>query len=175
MAAKQLELLRMSMPVATRVGVLINPTNPSDSETTLREIQVAAPTMGLQIQVFHVSSNREINEAFASIARARPDALLVGAGPPFSARRVQLVQLAARHAIPAIYAGRQNVEIGGLMSYGASLTDAYRQVGMYAGKFSGAPSRGFAGGAVEQVRTGYRCRDCEELGLTSRLAARPSR
>jgi putative tryptophan/tyrosine transport system substrate-binding protein len=133
-AAKQLELLRMLMPVATRVGVLINPTNPSDSETTLREIQVAAPTMGLQIQIFHVSSNREINEAFASIARERPDALLVGAGPPFSARRVQLVQLAARHAIPAIYAGRQSVEIGGLMGYGANLTDAYRQVGAYAGK-----------------------------------------
>ena len=80
------------------------------------------------------SSIREINEAFASIARERPDALLVGAGPPFSARRVQLVQLAARHAIPAIYAVRQNVAIGGLMSYGASLTDAYRQVGVYAGK-----------------------------------------
>jgi putative ABC transport system substrate-binding protein len=134
LAAKRLELLRMLLPAATRVAVLINPANPTDAETTLRDIEAAAPKMGLQIQVLHASTSREINEAFATIVRERPDGLLVGAGPPFSSRRVQLVQLAARHALPAIYATRQNADIGGLMSYGASLTDAYREVGVYVGK-----------------------------------------
>jgi putative ABC transport system substrate-binding protein len=134
LAAKRLELLRMLLPAATRVAVLINPANPTDAETTSRDIEAAAPKMGLQIRVLHASTSREINEAFATIVRERPDALLVGAGPPFSARRVQLVQLAARHALPAIYATRQNADIGGLMSYGASLTDAYREVGVYVGK-----------------------------------------
>ena len=80
------------------------------------------------------SSSREINEAFATMVRERPDALLVGTGPLFTSWRVQLVQLAIRHAVPAIYVGRQYAEIGGQMSYGASLTDAYRQMGVYAGR-----------------------------------------
>ena len=90
--------------------------------------------MGLQIQVLNAGNSREINTAFATFERERPDALLVGTGPPFTSRRIQLVQLVTHHRIPAIYAGRQFAEIGGLMSYGANLTDAYRQVGVYAGR-----------------------------------------
>jgi ABC-type uncharacterized transport system substrate-binding protein len=133
LAAKRLELLRELVPGATRVAVLVNPTNP-DSGSTVRNIEAAARTLGLQIQVYNASSSREINEAFATFVRERPDALVAGTGPPFTGRRAQLVQLAAFHRIPAIYAGRQNAEIGGLMSYGASLMDAYRQLGVYIGR-----------------------------------------
>jgi putative ABC transport system substrate-binding protein len=90
--------------------------------------------MGLQIQIVNVSTSRELNAAFASFARERPDALFVGSGPFFNARRVQLALLAGRHGLPAIFTGRQYAQAGGLMSYGASLSDAYRQVGVYTGR-----------------------------------------
>ena len=130
LATKRLELLHELLPAAARVAVLVNPTSP-DFGSTIRNVEAAARTIGLQIQVLNASSSREINEAFATFVRERPDALLTGTGPPFTGRRAQLVQLAAFHRIPAIYAGRQNAEIGGLMSYGASLTDTYRQLGVY--------------------------------------------
>jgi putative ABC transport system substrate-binding protein len=133
LAGKRLEFLRELVPGAVRVAVLVNPANASISETTLRDLQAAARAMALQIQVFNASTSREIDVVFASFVRERPDALFVDTGPFFTARRVQLVQLAARHAVPATYAGRQFVEHGGLMSYGASLADAYRQVGVYTG------------------------------------------
>ena len=90
--------------------------------------------MGLQIQVLEASTSSEINAAFATFVGERPDALYVGGGPFFNTRRIQLAILAARPAVPAIYYDRANVEVGGLMSYGASLTDAYRQVGVYTGR-----------------------------------------
>jgi putative ABC transport system substrate-binding protein len=90
--------------------------------------------MDLRIRVLTARSGAEINAAFETFARDRDDALLVGVGPPFNGRRVQLVQLATYYRIPTMYAGRQNVEVGGLISYGANLTEAYRQVGVYAGR-----------------------------------------
>jgi ABC-type uncharacterized transport system substrate-binding protein len=115
------------------VAVLVNPANPS-VEFTLRDVQSAARTMGLQIQIFNASTSGEINAAFASFVRERADALFVDTGALFLTRRVQLTQLAARHALPATYAGREYAEVGGLMSYGASLADAYRQMGVHAGR-----------------------------------------
>jgi putative ABC transport system substrate-binding protein len=97
-------------------------------------VEAAARVIGLQIRVLNASTSREINAAFATFVREQPDALVVSSGPFFTSRRVQLVQLAARHAIPAIYAGRHYPDIGGLMGYGANLTDAYRQVGVYIGR-----------------------------------------
>jgi putative ABC transport system substrate-binding protein len=134
LTAKRLELLRELVPGAARVAVLVNPANPADSEPIVHDAQAAARAMGLQILVLEATSSKEIDAAFATLARERPDALLVGTGPPLTARRVQLAQLAAYHKIPAIYALRQNVEIGGLISYGASLRAAYRQVGIYCGR-----------------------------------------
>jgi putative ABC transport system substrate-binding protein len=90
--------------------------------------------MGLQIEVLNANSSREIDGAFATIARERPDALFVGLDAFFNSRRVQLVNLASRHAIPATYAFREFADAGGLMSYGADATDAYRQMGVYAGR-----------------------------------------
>jgi putative ABC transport system substrate-binding protein len=133
LAAKRLELLIELVPRATRVAVLVNPAVAA-GEATVRDVQVAARAMGLQIRVVDASSSNEIIAAFGTFARERPDALLVDPGPPFTGRRAQLVQLAAYYKIPAIYSLRQTVEIGGLISYGASLTDAYRQVGVYAGR-----------------------------------------
>jgi ABC-type uncharacterized transport system substrate-binding protein len=134
LAAKRLELLREIVPGATRVGVLVNPANAANTEATLRDVEGAARAMGLQIRIINASSNREIDAAFASFVHERPDGLFVGSGPLFSSRRVQLALLAGRYGVPAIYASRQIAEAGGLMSYGASQTDAVRQIGVYAGR-----------------------------------------
>ncbi len=132
LTAKRLELLRMLVPGATRVAVLVNPTNPTES--TLRDLEPAARTMGLQIQVLNASTSREINAAFATFVDERPDAVLVGVDPFFNGRRVQLVHLATRYAVPASYVGREFAEVGGLMSYGTSISDAWRQAGVYSGR-----------------------------------------
>jgi len=134
LVAQRLELLRELVPGAARVAVLVNPANTANTETALREVEPAARAVGFQIQVLNADTSREIDAAFATIARERPDALFNASSPYFTSRRIQLVQLAARHAIPATYPGRQYVEVGGLMSYGANIADAYRQVGVYAGR-----------------------------------------
>jgi putative tryptophan/tyrosine transport system substrate-binding protein len=134
LTAKRLELLRELVPAAARVAVLVNPTNAATVETTLRDVEPAARAIGLQVQVLNASTSREIDAAFATPVRERPDAVFVVLDPFFNSRRVQLVHLASRHALPATYALRNYVEAGGLMSYGTNVTDAYRQVGTYAGR-----------------------------------------
>jgi ABC-type uncharacterized transport system substrate-binding protein len=134
LTAKRLELLREMVPGAARIAVLVNPANAKTTETTLRDLAAAARAMGLQIQVLNASTSREIDATFAGLVRERPDALFVGPDPFFNSRRAQLVNLASRHALPATYGLREFVEIGGLMSYGASITDAFRQSGAYAGR-----------------------------------------
>jgi ABC-type uncharacterized transport system substrate-binding protein len=134
LTAKRLELLRELVPGAARVAVLVNPANPTVTETTLREMESAARAMGLQIHVLNASTSREINTAFATFVRERPDALFVGLDPFLNSRRVQLVNLVSRHALPATFSNRDMAEIGGLMSYGTNLADAYRQVGVYTGR-----------------------------------------
>jgi putative ABC transport system substrate-binding protein len=134
LAGKQLELLRELVPAATHVAVLVDPANPAITESTLRDVEPAARTMGLQIQALNASTSREIDAAFATFVRERPDALFVGGAPFFNSRRLQLSLLAMRHAVPAVYSGREYAEAGGLMTYGSDITDAYRQVGVYAGR-----------------------------------------
>jgi putative ABC transport system substrate-binding protein len=134
LAAKRLELLRELVPAATRIAVLVNPANPANAESTVRDVETAARAMGLQIQVLNASNGREIDAAFTSLARDRPDALFVGGDQLFTVRRVQLVQLAARLAVPATYSARHFTDIGGLMGYGANTADSYRQIGVYTGR-----------------------------------------
>jgi ABC-type uncharacterized transport system substrate-binding protein len=134
LAAKRLELLRELVPAATRVGVLVNPASPANTEITLRDVEAAARALGLQIQIFNASTSREIDSVFANFVRERPDALFVGNNGFFGSRRVQLANLASRHAVPATFANRENAEAGGLMSYGASLADVFRQIGAYTGR-----------------------------------------
>jgi putative ABC transport system substrate-binding protein len=131
--AKRLLFLRELLPRAARVAVLVNPTGPN-AETTLRDVEPAARAMGLQIQVLKASTSQEIDAAFATLAGERPDSLFVSIDTFFTSRRVQLVSLTTRHAIPAIFANRDSTEIGGLMSYSSSITDAWRQSGVYTGR-----------------------------------------
>jgi putative ABC transport system substrate-binding protein len=133
LATKQLGLVRELLPAATRVAVLVNPANIT-AETTLREVEPAAKVMGLHIQVVKASNSSEINAAFASLGRERPDALFVAGDTLFVTRRVQLANLASRHAIPAIYSDRLLAEVGGLISYRSDVKDAHRQVGVYVGR-----------------------------------------
>jgi putative ABC transport system substrate-binding protein len=132
--AKRLGLLRELLPAAARIAVLVNPTNLANASATRRDVEAAARGLGLQVQFFDASSSREIDAAFAALMRERPDALFVAPDGFFTDRRVQLTALAARHALPADYSAREFVEAGGLMSYGTSIPDMYRQVGVYAGR-----------------------------------------
>jgi ABC-type uncharacterized transport system substrate-binding protein len=132
--AKRLGVLRELVPAAVRVALLMNPTNALNTSATLKEVEPAARVLGLQIQVFNASTSLEIDGAFAAFVAWRPDALFVAPDGFFTSRRVQLAALAARHALPATYSVRDNVEVGGLMSYGASLIDAYRLVGTFTGR-----------------------------------------
>ena len=134
LAAKRIDLLRALLPGTARVAVLVNPGNATNAETILRDAEVAARTMGLQIRTLHASTSREINAAFASLGRERPDALFVGGDGFFLSRRFQMVNLASRYAIPTTYADRQFTEVGGLMSYGSNSEDAWRQAGVYVGR-----------------------------------------
>jgi len=134
LVAKRLELLRELVPGATRVAVLVDPTNGPGSESILRDVEAAARAMALQIRVLKASSSREINAVFATFVRERPDALYVGGGPFFNTRRIQLAILAARHLVPMISSQRAIAEVGGLMSYGSDVLDTIRQVGVYTGR-----------------------------------------
>jgi putative tryptophan/tyrosine transport system substrate-binding protein len=131
--AKRLRLLHDLVPKAVRIAVLLNPSNPSVAEATLREVREAAPNMGLQIQVPNASTIGEIDAAFATFTRERPDALFVAGDAFFISQRVQLATLAARDNIPATYPVREMAAAGGLMSYGADFADTFRQVGVYTG------------------------------------------
>jgi putative ABC transport system substrate-binding protein len=133
-AAKRLGILHELVPNATRIAVLVNPTNASSAESTLRYIPEAARTVGLQSQVFNASSSDEIDTAFATLVRERADALFVAPDAFFISRRVQFATLTARDRLPAAYSDREIVEAGGLMSYGTDFTDMFRQVGVYAGR-----------------------------------------
>jgi putative ABC transport system substrate-binding protein len=133
LAAKRLELLRELVPGATLIGFLFNPTNPA-SEPEVRDVQAASRALGLQLQILHASSERDIETAFASFAQQRINAILVAGDSFFLSRRDQLIAAAARHAIPTSYQLREFVAAGGLISYGTDLIDAYRLAGVYAGR-----------------------------------------
>jgi ABC-type uncharacterized transport system substrate-binding protein len=134
LVAKRLGLLRELLPQASRVAALVNPDNAVLMQATMRELDEAGRAVGFNIDVLPVNSGSEINAAFATLGRERPDALFVGPGPFFVIRAVQLATLAARHAVPTAFSVRDNVEAGGLMSYGTDINAAYRQVGEYAGR-----------------------------------------
>jgi len=134
LVAKRLELLRELVPTAARIAVLTNPANSASAERAGRDVEAAARAMGLQIQLHNAGTRQEIDSVFAAFVRERADALFVDSDPFFSGRRVQLVNLATRHAMPASFSNREAAEIGGLMSYGANVFDAWRQSGIYVGR-----------------------------------------
>jgi putative tryptophan/tyrosine transport system substrate-binding protein len=134
LAAKRLALLHELLPATTRVAVLVNPTDPTRAESTVSDVEAAARIIGLEIFVLNAATRGEIDSAFATLARDRIEALFVAPDVFFNIRRVQLATLAARHGIPVTYAVREFAEVGGLITYGASLSDSVRQVGVYTGR-----------------------------------------
>src|SRR5262249_28439697 len=134
LAPKQLQLIHELMPTATVIGLLLNPTSPILAEPQSRDVLAAARALGIQVHVPHASTDRDLDAAFADLVQLRATALVIGTDAFFSSRLKQLAALTVRHAIPAIFQYREFVVAGGLMSYGTSLADAYRQVGIYAGK-----------------------------------------
>jgi ABC-type uncharacterized transport system substrate-binding protein len=164
---KRLELLRELVPAMRRVAVFVNPANPSRAEFHAKEAEAAGRAMGLQIQMFNVGTSGEIDAAFATFARERPDALFVSPDPFFTVRRVQLATLAARHAIPSSFPTRDSVDAGGLISYGSNINDAYRQTGVYAGRIlKGAHPRDLPVLQSTKFELVVNARTAQMLGLT---------
>ena len=133
LAAKRLELLRTLVPTATHMAALFNPAEPAIAAANLQAVEAAAGPMGLQLRVLNASTSADIDAAFATFTTERPDALFISSGPFFTNRRAQLAELAARYKVPAINLTRSYPEVGGLMSYGTDLADAFHQVGVYTG------------------------------------------
>jgi putative ABC transport system substrate-binding protein len=133
LGAKRLELLRQLVPKAATIAMLVNPNDP-DTEAERSDVQAAAQAIGQQLIILDASSNRDIESAFATCVQRGAGALLVGTGAFLFSNRERIVALAARHALPASYADREDAVAGGLMSYGPSIVDAYRQAGIYAGR-----------------------------------------
>jgi len=131
---KRLELAHELVPTASVIAALINPANRSTAEPQSRDLQAAARTLGLQLHVVHASTERDFDTVFASLARLRPGALVIGSDAFFISRNEQLATLAVRHAMPTIFQDRAFAAAGGLMSYGGSLAEAYRQAGIYTGR-----------------------------------------
>ena len=134
LTAKRLELLRQLLPRADRIAVLVNPAEAGRTESTIAAAEAAARSMGLHIQVFKADTSRQIETAFENMERDRPDALFVGTSPFLNVRNVQLAMLAAFHRLPGTHSEREYAEAGGLMSYGANIADAVRQMGVYTGR-----------------------------------------
>jgi putative ABC transport system substrate-binding protein len=132
-AAKRLELLRALLPTATSIALLVNPADPVETAAQTKELEVAARALGLRLPIVRASNPLEIEEAFTTLVHERADALQIGIDPLFGAHRHQIIALAARHALPAIYPWRSFTAAGGLMNYGSSIIDAFRQVGVYTG------------------------------------------
>jgi len=133
LGAKQLGLLHQLLHRGARVALLVNPTNPQ-SQSVITNVQEAALAMGLQVEILTATTNRDISPSFIAAVQKRADALLISPDPLFTNHPVQLATLAARHAMPAIYALREFAEAGGLMSYGSNFTDLFRQAGIYTGR-----------------------------------------
>jgi putative ABC transport system substrate-binding protein len=134
LGAKHAELLHELIPSATTIALLVNPANVTQADEQTRLTEIAAQKFGLRLHIVTASTESELGKAFASLAEQRADALIVGGDPFFTGQRNRLIDLAARHALPAVYNLREFVAEGGLMSYGSSITDAYRQAGIYTGR-----------------------------------------
>jgi putative ABC transport system substrate-binding protein len=131
---KHLELLHELVPTASIIALLVNPTNPIQTETTIRDGQAAARALGVQLHVLHANNERDLDTAFATLVQLRAGGLVIGPDAWFSSWSKQLAALALRHAVPATFMYRGFAAAGGLMSYGTSLADSYRQVGIYTGR-----------------------------------------
>src|SRR6516162_2867168 len=167
LAAKRLELLHELVPTAAVIALLVNPTDPAATQSETRNLQDAVRSLGLQLHILPASTPSEIDRAFGTLVELHADALVVSTDPLFTNQRAQIVALAARHAVPAIYVWREFVEAGGLMSYGTDLTDSYRQAGIYTGKIlNGAKPADLPVQQVVKVQLFINLTTAKALGLT---------
>jgi putative ABC transport system substrate-binding protein len=168
---KLLELLHELVPTATIIGLLVNPTDSGAEEALLRDLQPPARSFGLELHVLYASTEREFDTVFRDLAKVRAGALMIGADPFFTSRSEQLAALTLRHAMPAIYQYRQFAAAGGLMSYGGSVTDQYRQIGVYAGRIlEGEKPADMPVQQATKVELIINLKTAKALGLTVPLA-----
>ena len=164
--AKRLQLLGEMVPDVERVGLLVNPDN-RNTETQIHDVQTAGSAMARDIAIFQARNDQELEAIFFGFAQSRLKALLVGADPFFNSRRQHIVDLAREHRIPAIYEWREFADAGGLASYGSSVTDNYRQLGVYAGKIlSGAKPADLPVMQPTKFELVINLKTAKELGLT---------
>jgi putative ABC transport system substrate-binding protein len=155
------------VPTAAVIALLVNPTDPAATQSETRNLQDAVRSLGLQLNILPASTPSEIDRAFGTLVELHADALVVSTDPLFTNQRAQIVALAARHAVPAIYVWREFVEAGGLMSYGTDLTDSYRQAGIYTGKIlNGAKPADLPVQQVVKVQLFINLTTAKALGLT---------
>jgi putative tryptophan/tyrosine transport system substrate-binding protein len=167
LAAKRLELLHELVPTAAVIALLVNPTDPAATESETRNLRDAVRSLGLQLHILPASTPNEIDSAFETLVELRAGALVVSTDPLFTNQRAQIVALAARHAVPAIYIWREFVEAGGLMSYGTDLTGSHRQAGIYTGKIlKGAKPADLPVQEVVKVELVINLKTAKALGLT---------
>jgi putative ABC transport system substrate-binding protein len=163
--AKRLELARQLIPTGAVIGLLVRPSNPA-YEFDKKDIAAAAERLGQKLLMLTVDSDRDFETAFATARQARVGAVMVHTGPFFNSHRERLVALAARHALPTLYELREFVAAGGLISYGTSITSAYRQAGTYAGRIiKGQRAARPASGAVDPLRIGHQSQDGQGVGF----------
>jgi putative ABC transport system substrate-binding protein len=171
LAPKRLELMRELIPAATSIAVLINPTNPGPTEAVLRDLQVAARTLGVQLHVVHASTERDFDKVFSTLIQLRAGGLVIGADAFFTVRSEQLATLSIRHAVPTIYQSREFAAAGGLMSYGGSITESHHQVGIYTGRIlKGEKPADLPVQQVTKVDLIINLKTAKALGLTLPLA-----
>jgi len=166
LAPKRLELLHQLIPNASLMALLVNPTNPALAQSPEREVQEAARSLGLQVQTLHASTERDFDSVFTDMARLRASALVIAIDSFFTGRREQLGALALRYGVPAIYQYRDFAEAGGVMSYGGSLTEPYRLVGVYTGRIlNGEKPAGLPVQQITRVELIINMRVAKTLGL----------
>ena len=163
--------MRELIPAATSIAVLINPTNPGPTEAVLRDLQVAARTLGVQLHVVHASTERDFDKVFSTLIQLRAGGLVIGADAFFTVRSEQLATLSIRHAVPTIYQSREFAAAGGLMSYGGSITESHHQVGIYTGRIlKGEKPADLPVQQVTKVDLIINLKTAKALGLTVPLA-----
>jgi putative ABC transport system substrate-binding protein len=164
---KRLELLHEAIPMATDIAVLVNPANPAQVEAYSKDLLTAAGTLGLRLQVAHTSTDRDLDDVFATLLQARARALVIGIDPLFNAHMEKLAALALRYAVPAIYSYREFAATGGLMSYGTSLADFFRLTGIFAGRIlKGEKPGDLPVQQVTKVELVINLKTAKALGLT---------
>lgn len=166
-AGKQLDLLRELVPTAKHIAVLVNPTDARVMDGTLADVEPAARAKGLQTQILKATTSRDIDAVFAAFTTHRPDALFVAPDAFFAGRRLQLSLLAMRQSVPAIYSGREYAEVGGLITYGSDITEAYRQAGTYVGRIlKGAKPQDLPVVQSQKLELIVNAQSARALGLT---------